>query len=158
MPGLEVKIVGAATLAQVAAQIASEGRKDLSRQMSAALNQVTVPVRDRIKQEAASTLPKRGWYALTFTKSLRFRNNRRAGGNRATLSMITYADGKGERRDIQAVEDGRVRHPLFGMRKFTWYETSVPPGFHRRATAHMSDDVVDALAVVVRDFSARLIN
>lgn len=154
---LEVRIVGAATLAQVAAQISREGRRDLSRQLSTALNTVTVPVRDRIKQEAAATLPKRGWYALTFTKSLRFRNNRRASGNVATLSMITYADGKGERRDIVAVEGGRVRHPLFGNRE-AWYVTTIQPGFHRRAVARMSDDVVDALAVVVRDFTARLIN
>lgn len=154
--GLEVKIVGAATLAEVAAQISREGRKDLSRKLSSALNDVTVPVRDRIKQEAAATMPKSGWYANTFTKSLRFRNNRRAGGNRATLTMITYADGKGERRDIVALEHGILRHPLHGDREH-WYVTKIRAGFHERATDQMADEVVDHLARVVRDFSARLI-
>lgn len=155
--GLEVEIVGAATLASLAAQIRTEGRKDLSRKLSDALNEVTVPVRARIRQEAAATMPKSGWYANVFTKSLRFRNNRRAGGQQASLTMITYADGKSERRDIVALEHGRLRHPLHGNRD-AWYVTKIRAGFHARATEGMADETVARLSTVVRDFSARLIN
>lgn len=155
MPGLEVRIQGAASFHGVAERIRTEGRKDLSRQLSTALNQATGPVRDAVKESAAATMP--GWYANTLTKSLRFRNNRRAGGQQANLRMVTYADGKGERRDVVALEDGRLRHPLFGDRDH-WYVTKIRAGFHQRGTDKAMDEVARRLDVVVRDFTRKLIS
>jgi hypothetical protein len=153
---LEIKVEGGATLARVAAQIRDQGRKDLSRQLSTALNKVTAPIRKEIEKEAGEAMPSSGGYSAELTKSLRFRNNRRAGGQQATLTMITYADGKTERRDVVALEHGLLRHPHYGNRN-KWYVTKVRAGFHERGTERAGDEAVAALAEVVRDFSQKLI-
>lgn len=152
---LEVRVNGAATLRRVAAQMRTEGDKDLSRAMSRALSKATDPLRDKIRESAAETMPS-GYKAL-FTKSLRFRLQQRGGGQSASVSLATYADGKGERRDIGSLEGGRLRHPVFGRRHHSWAITSIRAGFHKRATENAMDDADEALSEVVQDYAQRLI-
>lgn len=152
--GLEIKIQGAATYHQVAAQIAAEGRKDLSRQMGNALTKAMEPVKVSITKEAAETMP--SGYTDLLTGSLRHRMSRRAAGQQAQVIMRTYADGKQERRDIVSLENGRLRHPLFGRKK-VWYVTTVRSGFHKRGTDNAADEARDAMIGVVEDFAARLV-
>lgn len=151
---LEVRIQGKAGLEALAAQMRTEGRKDLAKEMDRALLKVSGPVQRAIRSEAKGAMP--SGYEATFSKSLRFRNNRRTGGQRAVLSLVTFADGKAERRDIVALEKGELRHPHYGNRE-RWYVTKISAGFHRRGTDQAMDEAVDQLDVVVRDFSQRLI-
>jgi hypothetical protein len=163
---LEVRIEGAATLHRVAAQIRAEGRKDLSSQMSRALIEATEPVKAAIKTSAAATMPSGGGYAGVFVKSLRFGTSRRNGGNSASLELKTYADGTSERRDIVALEGGRLRHPVFGRSRAgarkgerhanPWAVTSIRAGFHKRGTAEAMDEAQKALSEVINDYAARL--
>ena len=152
--GLEVTITGAATLKQVAAQIRAEGRKDLSRQMSTALTRAVEPVKVCITKEAGSAMP--SGYTALLTGSLRHRISRRSGGQQAQVILRTYADGKKERRDIGSLNNGVLRHPLFGRKK-KWYVTAVRPNFHERGTDKAADAAAAELAGVVEDFAARLI-
>lgn len=145
----------------------AEGRKDLSKAMGRALSNAAEPVKRSIRSSAAQTMPKGGGYDAAFGKSLRFRVQQRGGGNSATVSLITYADGVSERRDIKALEGGKLRHPVFGRsssgrRKgervaHPWAVTSIRVGFHRRGTDQAADRAADALEGVVKDYAQRLI-
>lgn len=163
---LEVRIEGAATLHRVAAQMRAEARKDLSGQMGRALAKAVEPVKAAITASAEETMPNSGGYSAVFTKSLRFRTARRGGGNQASLELKTYADGTSERRDINALEAGRLRHPVYGRsstgaRKgerhaHPWAVTSIRAGFHKRGTDSAIDEAQNALGEVIEDYAHRL--
>lgn len=153
--GLEVRVLSA-DLAKVAARIRTEGRKDLSRELSSALNRAAGSVRGSIRESAAETMP--SGYTFALTKSLQWRNTRRSGAQQASLRLTTFADGVKERRDILALEDGRLRHPLWGRRLDRWYVTKIRAGFHRRGTDKAADQVVAELDQVVREFTKKLIS
>src|SRR3954465_4734889 len=163
---LEVRIQGAATFHEVAARMRAEGRKDLSRSMGQAMSKAADPVKIRIREEAEHPMPKGGGYSGLFSKSLRFRTEKRQGGQSATVRLVTYADGTKERRDIRALEGGRLRHPVWGRSRpgarkgeripNPWAVTSIRPGFHRRGTEHAMDEAQKQLAAVVDDYARRL--
>jgi hypothetical protein len=153
---LEVRIQGAATFHEVAARMRAEGRRDLSRSMGQAMSKAADPVKVRVREEAVRTMPKGGGYSGLFSKSLKFRTEKRQGGQSATVRLITFADGKKERRDIRALEGGRLRHPVWGHRSSPWAVTGIRPGFHRRGTEHAMDEAQKQLAAVVDDYARRL--
>jgi len=162
----EIRIEGAATLHKVAAQMRAEGRKDLSRTMGAALSKAADPVKLSIRTEAEQTMPKSGGYSGLFSKSLRFRLDRRNGSQQARAQLITYADGTSERRDIGSLERGRLRHPVYGRgrrlksgshKANPWAVTSIRPGFHKRGTAHAMDEAQKQLGKVITDYAERLV-
>jgi hypothetical protein len=153
---LEVRISGAQGFKDLARQIRAEGRKDLSRQLDKALAETVVPVEKSIRLSSAETMPKGGGYAGEMSRSLRFRTQKRTGGNSASYSLLTYADGKAERRDIRALEAGNLRHPVHGNRK-VWALTKIREGFHKRGTDNAADEAVKRMDVVVREYAARLI-
>lgn len=167
---LEFRIEGAATLHKVAAQIYAEGRRNLAREMGNALSKAADPVKVSIRTEAVATMPKSGGYSALFSKSLRFRLERRNGAQQATAQLITYADGQGERRDIGALNRGNLRHPVFGrsrrlrsgvragnQRTNPWAVTSIRAGFHKRGTDHAMDEAQKQLGKVIDDYAKRLI-
>ena len=163
---LDIRVLGAANLHKVAAQIRAEGRKDLAREMSAALTKATEPIRRAIRASADQTMPREGGYQAAFDKSLRFRNSRRNQANQATVNLTTYADGSSERRDIKALEAGRLRHPVFGRSRpgrrkgervaNPWAITSILAGFHKRGTDGAIDEAEQELVKVVDDLAERL--
>jgi hypothetical protein len=170
MPGLELRIEGADALHKVSAQIFREGKRNIAREMGTALSKAADPLKVSIRASAAETMPKTGGYSGVFSKSLRFRLERRNGVQQASASLITYADGAGERRDIRALEAGRLRHPVFGRSRRVgsgiqkgnrkanpWAVTSVRAGFHKRGTAHAMDDAQKQLGKVIDDYAERLI-
>lgn len=153
---LEFRIEGAVELHKVAARIYAEGRTNLARQMGNALSKAADPVKVSIRAEAERTMPKHGGYSGLFTKSLKFRLERRNGVQQATAQLITYADGKGQRRDIGALNRGVLRHPVFGRRRSPWKVTSIRAGFHKRGTDHAIEEAQKQLGKVVDDFVDRL--
>jgi hypothetical protein len=164
--GLEFRIEGAATLHKVAAQMRAEGRKNLARELGTALSKAADPVKLSIRTEAEATMPSRGGYEVLFSKSLRFRLERRNGAQQASAKLITYADGTSERRDIGALEAGRLRHPVYGRgrrlksgshKANPWAVTSIRAGFHKRGTAHAMDEAQKQLGKVINDYAERLV-
>lgn len=163
---LEVRVEGAAILRRVAAQIRAEGRKDLSRQMSDALSKATDPVRLSIRSSASEVMPREGGYQAAFDKSLRFRMSRRQGDSQASVSLTTFADGTSERRDIKALEAGKLRHPVWGRSRpgarkgerhaNPWAVTSIRAGFWKRGTDKALDEAQKELENVIEDLARKL--
>jgi hypothetical protein len=157
---------GAATLKQVADTIRSEGRKDLSKELGDALARAAKPIQADIKEQYQQ-LPSGGGYRGLFSRSLNFRATRRG----ARYTLVTYADGTKERRDIRALESGSLRHPIYGrsrkvkrgkktgsVRKNPWAVTRVRGGFHERGTDQAAEHARQEVLAVVKDFAQRLIS
>jgi hypothetical protein len=161
---VEVRIDGGARLRQVAADIRATGDKGLGRQMSRALDATTKPISAAIKAEAMRVMPESGGYREALTKSLRHRTSQRTAGRTAQLKLITYADGTGQRRDVESLEKGELRHPVYGRSRNVrgkrvpspWAVTRIRPGFHERGTKNAGDEAGQRLGAVLDDFAARL--
>lgn len=164
---LEVRITGSAGLAKLAEQIRTEGNKGLGREMASALRRASEPVQRSIREEYLG-LPVAGGYAGVFSKSLRFRTSQRTQSRNASYRLLTFADGGKERRDIVALEGGKLRHPVFGRSRAgrrkgerhanPWAVTTVRGDFHRRGTDHAADAAEKQMAKVLDDFAAKLIS
>lgn len=165
---LEVRVQGAAILHRVAAQMRAEGRKDLAREMSTALSRSVEPIKRAIRESAEDTMPRQGGYNAVFLKSLSHRMSRRAAGDSATVKLTTYAEGDSERRDIDALEGGNLRHPVFGRSRpgkrkgqrhaNPWTVTSIRPGFHRRGTDGAMDAAQAEMENVINEYARRLVD
>jgi hypothetical protein len=161
---MEFHIDGRARLHEVAKAIRATGDKGLGREMGKALAATTTPLREAIDAEAARVMPVGGGYQAVLSRSLRHKTSQRTGSRSATIRLITYADGTGERRDVEALEKGVLRHPVFGRSRNTragrvpnpWAITKIRSGFHQRGTANAGDEAQKRLLVVLDDFAARL--
>lgn len=161
---VEVRIEGLAAFGAVARQMRAQGNKTLEREMIRALDRTVKPVEAAVRAEYEN-LPSRGGYAATFSRSLRLRLGRRTGGRSAQLTIRAYAEGTSQRRDIEALEDGRLRHPVYGRSRPTrrgrrgnpWAVTAVRGGYFRRGTDDAADSAEKAMAQVVQEFAEKLI-
>lgn len=161
---LAVRIDGAARLRQVAADIRATGNEGLGRQMSRALAGTTKPISAAITAEAMRVMPESGGYRAVLSKSLRYKTSQRTAGRTAQLKLITYADGTGERRDVESLEKGELRHPVYGRSRTVrgqrvpspWAVTRIRPGFHERGTKGAGDEAEQRLGAVLDDFAERL--
>jgi hypothetical protein len=167
---LEVRVEGAYLFKQVAEQMRAAGNRSLEREMVRALEKAAAPVERDVRREY-DTLPSRGGYAAVFSRSLRIRLGRRTGGRSATLTLRAYADGTKERRDINRLEAGQLRHPVYGrsrrLRKGVragtalanpWTVTAIRGGYFRRGTADAADHATRAMIGVVEDYAQKMID
>lgn len=167
---LEVSIDGSATLRLLATQMRERGEASLAREMSRALASASVPVQASIRQEADDAMPSRGGYRSLLSRSLKFRTARKLGAKSASFRLMTFADGTKQRRDIRALENGVLRHPVFGRSRRLkrgrragtiianpWAVTSIRPGFHRRGTEMAGDQAERAMMDVLEEYAARLV-
>lgn len=164
--GLEVTIEGSEKLKRLAAQIKAESAKGMARELTKALKEAAEPVQESIRKEYAH-LPARGGYAGLFSKSLRFRISQRTAGREASLRMLTFADGASQRRDINKLELGELRHPVYGRSRDgrkgerisnPWAVTTVLGGFHKRGTDRAAEQTEKQVGDVLEDFAKRLID
>jgi hypothetical protein len=162
---LEVRVEGADLFKRVATQMRAAGDRTLEREMVRALEKAAAPVERDVRQQYEE-LPSRGGYAATFSRSLRIRLARRTGGRSATLTLRAFADGTKERRDIAALEGGRLRHPVHGRSRRTktgrkanpWAVTSVRGGYFKRGTDDAADHATRAMIGVVEDYAQKMID
>lgn len=124
----------------VAGQLRKAAMKDLERERRKAQRDAVKPLEREIKAEAAKTLP--GQYAPLMARAVRVTVQFGRAGS-TVLTARVYARGKRELRDVRAVNNGVIRHPLFGNRA-RWYAQAVRPGFVSRAVDHTWDRVFRA--------------
>lgn len=133
--------------------------------MSAALRKASKPVQVAIAAAFADTLPQRGGYRATATKSMRFRATVQATTRTGRVRIIAFAVGEKERRDLPRINKGELRHPVFGRSRTVrgrgrvpnpWATTKVPARFFDRGTAKAADDAETQLIEVLDGFAERL--
>lgn len=162
---VSVRINGSLELRRVADGIRVKGDKGLGKEMAAGLRKVAKPVQSAIRESAKATMPKKGGYSAAFSKSLRFRTELRNAKRDAFFRVTTFADGTAQRRDIDALEAGNLRHPVFGRyrrRKGVgrvpnpWAVTKIQAGFHARGIKDAADQAEREMKDVIGDFAERL--
>lgn len=131
--------LSAVELRYVAGQLRKAAARDLTRELRKGQRAAFRPLQKEIKAEALATLPKRGGYNVTMSKAVKVTVTTGV-GNKALTARI-YATGKSEARDVKRVNDGVLRHPLFG-RRTSWHTTKVRPGFVDRPIDRLSDQVL----------------
>lgn len=159
---IDVRVLGAQQLREVAKRIRSEGDKGLGRQFGKALNNAVEPVKKSIEESAGQTMP--NGFAPTLTRSMKHRRSTKTDTRKATVVLATYADGKKERRDLPSMEAGILAHPVFGRARITrkgvsanpWVQQPIRAGFHERGTEKAGDEAEKQILVVVDDFVERL--
>ncbi len=94
----------------------------LRRHLTKRLKAATAPLRREIEASALETLPKAGGLNVLAAKSL---TSTRVvlQGKRTGVRLTTRNP-----HSIRQLDRGRVRHPLYGNRKF-WYTQTVEPGW-----------------------------
>lgn len=163
---LDVQIIGSAELKRLAAQIQASSDKGLGPALGRAMREAAKPVERSIRAEYKG-LPASGGYAGAFSKSLRFRTSLRTTARSGSFRLLTFADGTHERRDINRLEKGELRHPVFGRSRpgrkgerlaNPWAVTRVRGDFHKRGTDNAADEAEKAMSEVVSDFADKLIS
>jgi hypothetical protein len=118
----DVSIRGAEKLAILSRALKDVGDKELRRELYAGLNRSVRPLREDVRASAPFFLPAR--YALELRHDLKVTTRRRTGGRNPAIFLL----GRAKQRDVRSLNRGRLRHPLYGNRKY-WYTTRIRPGF-----------------------------
>jgi len=166
---LEVTVSGSATLKSVAAQIRAAGDKGLGREMSTALQRAASPIKAQVTEEYSSGLPSSGGYANTFTRSMTWRTTVRGAARTASFRLLLFGEGASQRRDIERIEAGTLRHPVYGRSRRVrsgpragtalsnpWATTKIRGGYWQRGTSDAANDAEKEMAQVLAEFARRL--
>ncbi|MGE5830148.1 MAG: hypothetical protein ACM30G_17570 [Micromonosporaceae bacterium] len=136
-------LTGGTEMRYVATLLRRAALGDLERERRKAQRVAVKPLEQAIKVEAKATLPKAGGYAALMGRAVKV--TVRTGGPGATvLQARVHARGKVELRDVRAVNNGNLRHPVFGRRGSPWKVTTVRPGFVTRPAARTWEQVYRA--------------
>lgn len=148
-----VSLHGGAELRYVAGKLRKAAARDLTRELRSGQRKAFRPLQPEIKAEAAATLPKRGGYAAVMSRAVKV--SVRTGFGPNALTARIYARGKTEARDVVAVNDGILRHKLFGKATYRsrageiksgWSTTRVRRGFVDRPVDRLADRVLNESA------------
>jgi len=111
------------------------------------LKATTAPLGDAVSAEASSILPQRGGLAAKVAAS-RVTAKIRTSGRQAGVRLVA----KG-RLEIDPIDRGIVRHPLFGNTSH-WYGQSVLPGWWSRpitdAAPRIAEDLSEAIGAALK--------
>lgn len=109
---------------------------------------VTIPA-------AAGRLP--SGYATVMAADVRVSTSVRLSGRDPVVGVKVWAPGQagGGNRDVDAVDKGLLRHPLFGNRN-RWYAQAVRPGFASDPFAEAKPAILDELEKDWNDMVSRV--
>lgn len=126
---IRTRVTGAAELRYVARLVERQRVVGLRKELSKAQRRAFRPLLPAIKAETA-TLP--SGYAPVMARAVKLSVRTRG----LTTTAEVYARGRRSERDVNTVDAGRLRHPLFGNRN-SWHTTRVRPGFVDRPVKHL---------------------
>lgn len=149
MVGMDVKVTGANDLAQVAGAI-NRLTPGLRKEFLGSLRKTAKPTIVAVKNAAASDLPSTGGLNL-FVKKSTIGLRTRTTGEGTGVKIVAIKSG----HDIEAIDKGLVRKPLFGNRSF-WYSQNVKPGFFSGTIRGRSPEIRTGLLLVMEKFLKRI--
>ncbi|WP_182379821.1 hypothetical protein [Nocardioides sp. WS12] len=144
---MDLEVQGAQQLEAVAKRLKAAGRGDLRKELLQQVRAAAKPTVTDIKRNAATDLPQRGGLAQAVAKS-RIGTRTRMSGKRVGV-RIEAKNGM----DIKRLDQGRLRHPVFGNRK-AWVEQTVKPGWFsepiKRRLPEVRDGVLKAMNDIIK--------
>lgn len=122
--------------------------KESKKAVNKTLRGAVEPIREEFRREA-SQLPSRGGLAAYVGKS-RYSVVKRLGGSRPTLSIRIRRTKRGGAVDLTKINEGRLRHPVFGRsdrtrREWGWADQAIKAGMWDRTLERSVPGVQDAL-------------
>lgn len=123
MPGADEL---ALSLAAVAARLREIGDGGLARELQKAISDAAAPVGGEIRRGLRPHLPDR--YAEVLDAGLKISRSSSLSGDEARVTVLA-SPGGARKRKLLPLDEGILRHPVFGNRKVTWPAQAVEPGF-----------------------------
>lgn len=146
-----LRVEGADQFFALARRLKEAGDKDLQREMYRGMNRAVKPLRERVKQSAVDTLPRKGGLGALVASKTKIRVQRRTGVRSVGIKLLATWDG----HDVKALDAGRLRKPLFHNRRH-WYSQTITPGFWTSPTGS-SGPATQAQLLVAMDAVKRKI-
>lgn len=125
--------------------------KELKADLRKRLRMALEPLKKDVPAEALALMPHRGGYAPLLAKATKVEIRIYTTSDPKATVRVS-ASGKGEERDVKALNAGTLRHPLFGHRAW-WYEQRVRPGFVDVPIKQAQGRVQDAAESAVDDIA-----
>jgi hypothetical protein len=141
MPGADEL---ARSLNAVAVRLRELGDGGLARELQTTVGRAVDPLKDRIPAALRPHLPDR--YADELEAELKVRRSTSLGaaGDTAQVTVLASTSGS-KKRKLRQLDDGILRHPVFGNRKVTWPTQSVTPGWFSDPVEESVPAVRDAI-------------
>jgi len=166
--GLQVNITAGRDLTAVRKALRELGDKGLGQQLSRGLSRAVLPLRREIRAEAVTKMP--SGYGPLLSKSLRFRQSTRTSRREGQVIERVYGDGKTERRDVIRLDQGILRHPVFGRtrplkrhsvwratsKRNPWVAQAVEKGFASATVERMQPEIATAMQAVLDEVADKI--
>lgn len=143
----DFEVRGSADLQRVARHLREAGDGKLRRKTLADIRTAAKPGIPAVRASAAATLPKRGGLAARVAEQPYGVRTSLAAGK---VSIV----GKGM-KELTDLDEGRVRHPIFGDRS-TWVAQSVTPGFFTKPLERLAPGIRLAVLKAIADIGRGL--
>lgn len=146
----DIRLVGAEDLERLGKQLKELGDKELRRELFRGFARATKPLKEAASDRAVRELPKRGglnrWVAAS-----KLATRTRVSGKNVGVRIVGTKKGS----DVEAIDRGRLRHPVFGNRK-VWVTQEVKPGWFTVAIQAGAPGVQRELVEVMDDVARKV--
>lgn len=139
---LDMRVRGAEKLSELSRELKRVANKDLQKELRAGLKAAVKPALRDAADSARATLPSRGGEAA-LVASTKFTISVRAVGRHAGVRVKAR-----DKRDVEAINRGRLRHPVYGNRN-RWVTQNVQAGWFDRPMDAAGPHVVKELNAVI---------
>lgn len=132
------RITGTAQLRLVARQL-RDAPKELKEDLRIGLRQPVKGFERAVKDEALGSLPHSGGYAGVMSAALKVNLSQALSGSGAGFTLVVFAKGKSEDRDVRATNAGLLRHKTWGREP--WHAQRVKGGYVDRPADKLGNEV-----------------
>lgn len=156
MVASSLRVEGADQFFALAKRLKEAGDKDLRRELYRGINRAVKPVAAAVRASALTTLPGQGGYNVTIATDIKIKVRRRTGASTVGIKMLGAATTRsGKARELVKLDKGKLRKPLFGMRRY-WYPQTVTPGFWTNPTMASESQARTELLIVMKNVADRI--
>jgi hypothetical protein len=149
---VELEIRNAEDFARLAKRLreAGDAGKGLRKELSKGLNQAAKPAKAAIKPSVRARLPHRGGLAGTIASTISVRQSNISAGRNPRVRIVVRGT-----HNIDALDKGHVRHPVFGDRS-VWREESVPPRAFTDPVAQRAPQMRQEMSEAIRSVAKKI--
>jgi hypothetical protein len=146
---VDVRVQGASELSQLAGRLNGTDKK-LKTELTGSLRRIAKQLVPKIVDAAEEKFPAAGGMN-DFIHHAKIGVRIQTSGKSAGLFIRAERQG----HDIFSLNQGSLRHPLFGNRD-AWFEQSIPPGFFTETIEQHREEITDELLTAMRAFARSL--
>jgi hypothetical protein len=124
----DVEVTGTQQFVRLAKALNAQGSagRGLKKELMDAVKAAAKPMENEVRSHVAQYLP--SGYAPIMAAGLVVRPSQSTRGKSVGLKLTGYAKGVTRRRQIRVIDNGTLRHPVYGNRE-AWVDQRVKPGF-----------------------------